>query len=196
MANRVHGTPIIESFSYGKDFGRIDFTFDGTTHDLEEDRDPAADARSRADVSLPRPAGSSIDQALAAKLQHFTDDSRALKESLLGHRARAPPSPAITPTSPRSATSSPTCSFARVPDAQVGMMNGGGLRADLPAGPLHYGALFEAMPFDNRHRRSFTSRGAELRSGSSLANLDEHSRHRQLGGHARARQIAPATSWW
>jgi 5'-nucleotidase len=30
------------------------------------------------------------------------------------------------------------------------MTNGGGLRADLPAGELTYGQLFEAMPFDNR----------------------------------------------
>jgi 5'-nucleotidase len=35
-------------------------------------------------------------------------------------------------------------------DAQVSMTNGGGLRADLPAGTLTYGELFEALPFDNR----------------------------------------------
>jgi len=34
--------------------------------------------------------------------------------------------------------------------ADVGLTNGGGLRADLPAGELTYGALFEALPFDNR----------------------------------------------
>lgn len=34
--------------------------------------------------------------------------------------------------------------------AQVALTNGGGLRADLPAGELTYGALYEAMPFDNR----------------------------------------------
>src|SRR5205085_293283 len=32
----------------------------------------------------------------------------------------------------------------------IGMTNGGGLRADLPAGPLAEGALFQAFPFDNR----------------------------------------------
>jgi 5'-nucleotidase len=32
----------------------------------------------------------------------------------------------------------------------VALTNGGGLRADLPAGPLRYGALFEAQPFDNQ----------------------------------------------
>jgi 5'-nucleotidase len=34
--------------------------------------------------------------------------------------------------------------------ADVGLTNGGGLRADLPPGELTYGALFEALPFDNR----------------------------------------------
>ncbi|HEY7955648.1 MAG TPA: bifunctional UDP-sugar hydrolase/5'-nucleotidase [Polyangia bacterium] len=34
--------------------------------------------------------------------------------------------------------------------ADIGLINGGGLRADLPAGPLSYGALFAALPFANR----------------------------------------------
>ena len=40
--------------------------------------------------------------------------------------------------------------LAARPEAQVALTNGGGLRADLPAGELDYGALYEAMPFDNR----------------------------------------------
>lgn len=34
--------------------------------------------------------------------------------------------------------------------ADVALMNGGGLRAELPAGDVQYGALFEALPFANR----------------------------------------------
>jgi 5'-nucleotidase len=40
--------------------------------------------------------------------------------------------------------------LAARPDAQVSVTNGGGLRADLPAGELTYGQLFAAVPFDNR----------------------------------------------
>jgi 5'-nucleotidase len=40
--------------------------------------------------------------------------------------------------------------LAAHPGAHVAVTNGGGLRADLPAGELTYGGLFEAMPFDNR----------------------------------------------
>ena len=41
-------------------------------------------------------------------------------------------------------------------------MNGGGLRADLPAGRLSYGALYDVMPFDNR-LALVTMTGRELR---------------------------------
>jgi len=40
--------------------------------------------------------------------------------------------------------------LAAHPEGQVAVTNGGGLRADMPAGELTYGSLFEAMPFDNR----------------------------------------------
>jgi 5'-nucleotidase len=40
--------------------------------------------------------------------------------------------------------------LASQPTAQVALTNGGGLRADIPAGDLTYGSLYEAMPFDNR----------------------------------------------
>ena len=147
MANRVHGTPIIESFSYGKDFGRIDFTFDGASHALK-----------KTDIFPPTPLKTDVaylgkpvvpDEALAAKLKPFTDDSRALKESLLGVDLATPITRDHGHESPLGNLFADMLLRSR-PTAQVGMMNGGGLRADLPAGPLHYGSLFEAMPFDNR----------------------------------------------
>lgn len=36
------------------------------------------------------------------------------------------------------------------PSVDLGMSNGGGLRADLPAGPLTYGTWFNVTPFDNQ----------------------------------------------
>ena len=35
------------------------------------------------------------------------------------------------------------------PRSDVAVLNGGGMRAGLPAGPLRYGGLYEAFPFDN-----------------------------------------------
>jgi 2',3'-cyclic-nucleotide 2'-phosphodiesterase (5'-nucleotidase family) len=47
------------------------------------------------------------------------------------------------------------------PRADVAVVNGGSLRVDLPAGPLTYGRLFEALPFDNRFA-TIPITGAEL----------------------------------
>ncbi len=44
----------------------------------------------------------------------------------------------------------------------VAVLNGGGLRADLPAGELRYGALFETLPFAN-HLATMQLRGADFR---------------------------------
>lgn len=35
------------------------------------------------------------------------------------------------------------------PDVDVALLNAGGVRANVPAGPMTYGALYEAFPFDN-----------------------------------------------
>jgi 5'-nucleotidase len=151
MANKVHGTPIIESFSYGKDFGRIDFTFDGVSHDLKKTEIFQPTPLKPGVDYLGQPV--KIDQALAAKLQPFTDASRARKESLLGidlattiSRDHGHESPLGNLFADMLLHSAPAVQVG----AKVAMMNGGGLRAELPAGPLRYGSLFEAMPFENR----------------------------------------------
>ena len=46
--------------------------------------------------------------------------------------------------------------------ADVAVMNNGGIRADLPAGPATYGTLFEVQPFGNVLYR-VTVRGDDLR---------------------------------
>jgi 5'-nucleotidase len=47
--------------------------------------------------------------------------------------------------------------------ADVGLVNAGGIRAGLPAGPVTYGALFEVEPFQNA-LVTLTLTGAELRA--------------------------------
>lgn len=37
-----------------------------------------------------------------------------------------------------------------LPESEIGMANGGGIRANLPAGPLNYGHVFNVLPFDNQ----------------------------------------------
>jgi 5'-nucleotidase len=52
--------------------------------------------------------------------------------------------------------------YRNVLRADAALVNNGGIRADLPAGPLTYGQLFTAMPFQNR-MVSVTITGAQLR---------------------------------
>ena len=52
--------------------------------------------------------------------------------------------------------------YRNIGKADVAIMNNGGIRADLPAGPVSYGALFEVQPFQNRLVR-VTVTGAVLR---------------------------------
>jgi 2',3'-cyclic-nucleotide 2'-phosphodiesterase (5'-nucleotidase family) len=52
--------------------------------------------------------------------------------------------------------------LAATPGADVAILNGGGLRAPLPAGELTYGQLYESQPFDNRVAK-LSLTGAELR---------------------------------
>ena len=72
----------------------------------------------------------------------------------------------------------------RAPDAggaQVALMNSGGIRTDLEAGPVTYGALFGAQPFGNA-LVTVTLTGAEL-----LALLEEQWGH---GDSARLLQVS------
>jgi 2',3'-cyclic-nucleotide 2'-phosphodiesterase (5'-nucleotidase family) len=52
--------------------------------------------------------------------------------------------------------------YRNIGKADVALVNNGGIRADLPAGPVSYGALFDVQPFQNRLVR-VTLSGAELR---------------------------------
>ena len=73
------------------------------------------------------------------------------------------------------------------PDGDVAITNGGALRADLPAGPLTYGALFTANPFDNRFA-TFSLTGAEL--GQVIQrNLEQSGGILSLSGVPRRRPL-------
>ncbi|HSD31192.1 MAG TPA: 5'-nucleotidase C-terminal domain-containing protein [Gemmatimonadales bacterium] len=52
--------------------------------------------------------------------------------------------------------------YRNIGKADVALINNGGIRADLPAGPVSYGALFHAQPLQNRLVR-VTLTGGELR---------------------------------
>lgn len=173
IAHRINDIAVIESFSSGKAFGRIDVRI-------------SADGRVTA-VKIHPPhavcAGETIDKVVAAKdcqpgdyegkpvtpepaVQTIVDEALArakvrreekLGVTLLGKIDKSYGSESVQ-------GNWVTDLMLRTrPEAQVAVTNGGGLRADIPSGDLTYGQLFEAMPFDNRFSL-VDVKGSHLRS--------------------------------
>jgi len=141
----VNSIPISESMAGGRAFGRIDLVVDRGAGRVESSRvfpprDLAAAEYEGAAVS----ADVTIDRVLAPALEKV----RALKARPLDVVLDTPVR-RLTPESPLGNLFTDAL-LASVPGADVALHNAsGGLRADLPAGPLNYGAVFEVMPFDN-----------------------------------------------
>lgn len=141
----VAGIPISEAMSGGRAFGRIDVVVDRRAGRVQSSRvfppqDLTATGYEGAVVS-PDPA---VERVLAPALEQV----RALKARPLDITLDTPVR-RLTPESPLGNLFTDAL-LASVPGADVALHNAsGGLRADLPAGPLTYGAVFEVMPFDN-----------------------------------------------
>lgn len=168
IAHLVDGTAVIESGAQGRSFGLVELTVDPTTkhvtdhrfelHDLCGTVD-AATAGCHAKSLLAHPGdvrlvparfhGQSVvvDPAVEALLE-----PAARKVAELQHRDLGLTVPVTLGRNfeEESALGSFLADSMRaMSNADVGVLNSGGLRADLKRGPLLYGALYEVMPFDN-----------------------------------------------
>jgi 5'-nucleotidase len=161
VAHRVNGIPIIEAYSYGVAFGRVDLEIDRSSRRVVGLRlhppqhlcgNAEASPEQAFEMCAPPPyEGMPVlpDARVAAVIAPTLERAAVERERRLGptlvHRFEA-----------QYATESALGNFlvdlmleARG-DADAALINGGGLRADLPEGPLQYGALYQAFPFDNR----------------------------------------------
>jgi 5'-nucleotidase len=180
MAHQVAGVAIIESYMGGRTFGRVDLVIDRGTRRVVEKRIFAPrDLCARVDPQTTRcdPEGSDsgriraeyegapvrADPRIARTITPAVQAAAALKKMPLGVTLSTPVRRAGTVDSPLGNLFADAYR-AGVPGADVSINNtSGGLRADLPAGPLTYGAVFEVMPFDNR-LVAFHLTGAQLRT--------------------------------
>ena len=159
VAHRIDGVAVIESFSSGRAFGRVDLVVGaaGVTSvaihrpellcPLDKDHNPIAVADCHPGPYEGRPVVS--DPAV----QTIVDEALMRAGARRGEKLGVTLAKTITKTyGSESAEGDLLCDLmlAASPTADVALTNGGGLRADLPAGELTYGQLFEAMPFDNR----------------------------------------------
>ncbi len=166
MAHRLNGIAVIESFANGRAFGRVDLTVDHgavtgvkifPTHDMCPDGplQPCAPGRYEG-----RPVVPSKD--VAEVVQPAIDAAKAKREEPIGIDI-ASAFPAVFDDECAEGDLFTDLMLAIRKDADVAITNGGGLRADLPKGPLTYGELFAAAPFDN-HFAIVRMNGAQLRS--------------------------------
>jgi 2',3'-cyclic-nucleotide 2'-phosphodiesterase (5'-nucleotidase family) len=164
MAHEIGGVPIIESFSSGVAFGRIDLTIardrsrvldhkifpprdvcgyeDAAGHCVDPGRATgAAAARYEGNEVRPDP---NVERTLAAAI----DNAKQAKQQPLGAATSARVEREYDRESPLGNLFADLMLEA-TPGADVALTNGGGLRANLPKGALTFGDLYESMPFDN-----------------------------------------------
>ena len=168
VAHIVNGTPIAEAYARGHSFSRIDLRLDGATHlvlskhvfpphdlcpKLADGGDcPLSDYEGQATIEDP--------QLLAAIAPAF-EQTEARRKVPLRSTLSAPFRGKHDEESPLGNLFADLLRES-VPGADAAILNGGSLRADLPAGPLDYGQLYEAMPFDNSLAKVRVT-GAELK---------------------------------
>lgn len=165
VGHQVEGIAIIEALSGGRAFGRVDLDVDRLANHVTTRRmfaprqicaredpttrtcDPAATAGTLVQAeyeNAPVMPDAAIDLALAPALEQV----RALKARPVGIVLDTPVR-RLEPDSPLGNLFTDAL-LASVAGADVALHNSsGGLRADLPQGPLTYGSVYEVMPFDN-----------------------------------------------
>jgi 2',3'-cyclic-nucleotide 2'-phosphodiesterase (5'-nucleotidase family) len=178
IAHEVAGIAVISAYSSGRAFGRVDLIVDRPSgrvksrrifppHDVCASEEPvsgkcaAPGSASSAIASYEgRPVRSSAE--IASILAPAVARARELKEKPLGATLEGAFPHAVTQ---ESALGNLIADWMRgvAPQADVALTNGGGLRADVAAGPLTYGRLYEVMPFDNQVALLRLT-GAELRT--------------------------------
>lgn len=147
VAQDINGIPITESFAQGQSFGRIDLSFDPHTAKVTAHKIFAPQKIESKGVYEGQPlvANAAVQAAIGPALAAAEVKRQALIGSELAEMFER--SYGAESTLGNFLTSVMLASDKR---AKIAITNGGGIRADLPAGPLRYGAVYNALPFDNR----------------------------------------------
>lgn len=157
VAHVVNGIPVLESHCYGRAFGRVDLVVergrgvvDAVVHPprmLCEEGTGTDRGDCVPGIYEGRPV--QADARVAAVIAPALENARTARERSLGVVLDGPVTASYGAESALGNLFTDLMRAAR-PRADVAITNGGGLRADLPAGELTYGALYQASPFDNQ----------------------------------------------
>lgn len=170
MAHRVNGIAIVQAAAFGRAFARVDLSIDSTSSRVAGTRihppvmicESVYEGTDTCDPAA-APAGARLVQRLyeGRPVQPVTVVAEALApyQKNVEEKEREKTGVVLAdPFTRRSAAdgSGDTAlgnlvadTLREIADSDFGMANPGGLRTDLAAGELTYGALFRAFPFDN-----------------------------------------------
>jgi 5'-nucleotidase len=159
VAHDVHGIAVIESLANGQAFGRVDLELerDATGGFRVVDRRifpperlcgvathlPCADVRYEGAPVVP-------DARVAEVVGPYLEAARRQGEERLGPQVTAPFERRGDRETALGNLLADLMREIAPGGADVALLNGGGIRAPIDAGPLTYGDLFETFPFDNR----------------------------------------------
>ncbi len=166
LAHTVGGVPIIQAYSGGRAFGRVDLRVDPVTGRVQSSRLFAPQAICLAAGEVETACGDPANP-LAAVVQYegraVTPDAgvtaamaaslrrvRQLQATALGATLDRPLYRSGTWESPLGTLYADALREQLKADIALHANGLGGLRADLPAGPVTFGALYATFPFDNR----------------------------------------------
>jgi len=155
VAHYVGEIPVVEAFSRGKAFSRVDLILDRKSRTLLRAL-PHAPATlcpdtTRLECEPGRYEGKQVvaDAKLAEVIAPALRLAREKRAQLLGPEVKDSLSPAHRVESAMGNLLADV-TLEAVPGADAAVLNGGSLRGIIPAGPLTYVGLYEAMPFENR----------------------------------------------
>lgn len=166
IAHRVNDIAVIESYASGRAFGRVDLRISPEGHVTSSKIHPPMimcgepmNPESR-DAGALKPAKECAPADYEGRPVRAVAEVQAIVDEALAV-ASARRSEKLGVKLPKTITKSYGTESAEgnwftdlmlqaYPGTDVAVTNGGGLRADIPAGDLTYGKLFEAIPFDNR----------------------------------------------
>jgi 2',3'-cyclic-nucleotide 2'-phosphodiesterase / 3'-nucleotidase len=149
VLDEIGGSPVLISGSQGQIVGCVDLVVDPIAGKVVEHR--ARLVTTYADEVKP-------DSAWLARVARWNAATGPIAATPVGRSARR-----ITRGSPESAVGDLVADAMRAAtSSEVAFQNTGGLRADLPEGPLTKGSIYEVMPFDNT-MTTVTLTGAEVR---------------------------------
>jgi len=180
IAHRVNGIAVISAYSRGRAFGRVDVTLSPAGKVTDAHIHPPRDLCGPPDPIAPGTCipgdyeGAPVvrDPAIAELIANDLDTARAIGDEPLGVELTEPLPRSQTAESPLGNLLVDLMMAAR-PGHDLALQNGGALRGDLPAGPLNYRALYEAMSFDNHFASVQVEAGALRRDLAEAFDTSE-----------------------